>query len=95
MSKRLSCRRPTYEVLASNAINTMVWIGCWQARPEIDNSVEETLRLSQLSLLPSERNCLGRREEPRMLKGGAQRWLDVRNGIGGKWFRGSVLSCHR
>lgn len=69
-------------MLASKAMTTIVWMGCWQAMPEIDNSVEETWRLSQLSLFPSERNCLGRREEPRMLNGGKRRCLRARRVVG-------------
>jgi hypothetical protein len=46
----------------------MVWIGCEQARWETATRFEVSVRFNQPSLLPSERSCLGRREEPRMLE---------------------------
>ena len=47
--------------------------------PEIESRAEETLRFNQPSVLPSERNCFGRREEPRMLNG-ERRGIEVREG---------------
>ncbi len=67
LSNRLSCNSPTYEVLANRAMATIVWIGCWQATCETASRFDVIVRFNQLSLLPSERSCLGRRWEPRIL----------------------------
>lgn len=59
-------------MLATKAIATIEWIGCWHARRETVARVEETLRLSQPSLSPRERNRCGRRWLPRMLNVGGR-----------------------
>jgi hypothetical protein len=58
-----------YDVLARSAMTTRVWIGCWHARDEVERRFEVIVRLSQLSLQPRERSCLGSKLEPLMLNG--------------------------
>lgn len=56
--------------------------------PETDNNVDETFRFSQLSLLPSDRNCLGRSEEPRMLNVGTRMSSSTRKRLVGRYLEG-------